>query len=579
MPIEFPLSPEKIREEMKRIISKIREETSWEQKRKLSEITIKIGNTPEYGPIFGIDRSKKKITFGSFLNELTPKYYRTNLVEFLIIRETIACFINNDLLFENEFPLVHYILNLCALAFSRKKHEKRSFETKLVNIRNRFLFEDESLDEAERYFHSKIQSLSSIVISQKILFKHLMETFLHFLEELSYTEEDENEVLEYLYRYFSNIPEEIVAPIRLKQNTLLVLEKVVELGFNATAKTISKILGKDHATIYREFNKIASRYNAYFRVQKNFNKLGLHYYFILIRLIRDNEDNFQRIIEELNKIRYIDEAYEGIGENYRYAFLVTLCPHLITNSLEKKLDRLKKNGVVESFEIKPLNNRVYMTTFIEERFEPSIENYKKLLNGKINCTKIKTWDNNHFQQSPPMKFSEKDKNLLRTISVYKSHSLVNPQYYRVFTNELKKFAMDNNVDVNKMDDFLGFMNTQRNHLLEKNLIDFRLELTLTDIAINNILIIKVNCDLDEKQAQELINEISIFSWVAFYVTYDSIIIRILGLPFDHAITNLLTDLIEQNGFEYEKFTINQKIWRFIPYADLYYYQGNKWALK
>lgn len=578
MPIEFPLSSEKIQEEMKRLIFKIREETNWELKRNLSEITIEIGDAPEYGSIFGIDRGLKKVTFGSWLDEITPRYYRTNLVEFLIIRESIACFIENELLFVSDITLVHYILNLSALAFLRKKYEKKYFETKLFNIRDRFLFEDENLNEEEMYFQSKFHSLSTIVISQQITYNHLLETFLHFLEESSYTELDEAEILEHIYRYLSNIPEEIVAPIRLKHNTLQVLEKVVDLGFNASAIKIAEILGKDHTTIYREFKKIASRYNAYFRVQKNFHKLGLHFYSILVRLNKNNEDNLQRLINELNKIKYIGEIYEGAGENLNYVYSVTLCTHFVADSLSNKLEKMMKNSIINSFEVKSLKNRIYMTSFVVDRFEPSSENYQKLLNGEILCKKIETWNDNNFKKSPPMKFTEKEGNLLKAISIYKSNSLVNPQLYRVFMPQLKKFALENNVDINKMDDFLGFMNNQRNQLLEKGLIDFRLELTLSDLGINDILTIKVNCDPENSKVIKLMDKLSIFSWIAFQISYDSIIIQILGLNNEQDIANLITDLIIKDGFEYEKFTVKNKVWRYIPLADLYHFQGNRWSL-
>ncbi|NHJ40334.1 MAG: hypothetical protein FK731_09910 [Asgard group archaeon] len=578
MPIDFPLSPEKIREEMKRIISEIKEETNWDTKRNLSEITIKIGNAPEYGSIFSIDRNLEKITFGFWLDELTPKYYRTNLVEFLIIRECITFFIDNELLFDSDLVLVQYIINLCALAYLRKKYEKRSFETKLVNIRNRFLFEDEDLSDKERYYHSKIQSLSSIVISQQITYKLLLETFLHFLEELTYTDVDEEEILDYIYRYLSNIPEEIVAPIRLKEKTLQVLEKVVEFGFDATPIKIAKILRKDHATIYREFNKIASRYNAYIRVEKNNKKLGLHFYSILIRMITNNDDNSLRVFNELSKIRYIGEIYEGTGDNFNYIFTITMCPHFVADSFANKLDRLMKNNIIKSFEVKPLINRLYMTTFVEDRFEPSIENYKKLINGQISCKRIKTWDNNNFPEEPPIRFTEKEGNLLKAISVYKSNALANPQSYRVFTAPLKKFALENNVDINKMDDFLSFMNNQRNQLIEKGLIDFRLELTLTDLGISDILTIKVDCNPKEKIALQLIDKMSIFSWIAFYVAHDCFIMQILGLNNEHVITNLITEFIKLQGFECERFTVVNKVWRFVPLAELYHFKGNKWAL-
>ncbi|NHJ47341.1 MAG: hypothetical protein FK733_06080 [Asgard group archaeon] len=578
MPIEFPLTPEMIREEMKRIISDIREETNWELKRDLSDVTIEIGDAPEYGPMFGVVRTNNKIVFGSWLEDLRPKYYRVNLVEFIIIRESIVNFVEKSLLNENNQTLPQYMLEICSLSYMKKIHEKRTFETKLINVRNRFLFGDEELNDEEREFYNKIYSITNNVISQKITYNHFLETFLHFLEEGSLTEFDEGEIIDHIYRYFSNIPEDIVAPIRIKPNTLQVLEKVVELGFDATAINISKILGKDHTTIYREFDRIANRYNAYLRTHINFYKLGLHLYFILVRLKTDEEDNMQRALDELSKVRYIGEIYEGVGEKCNYLYSITFCPHFIADSLANKFERLMKNNVIETFEFKPLTNRIYMTSFVEARFEPTLDNYRKLLNEEIKCVKIKTWDNNNLKQDPPLKFSEKELNMLKTISVYKSHSLVNPQSYRVFTAQLKQFAVEQGVDINKMDDFLSFMNTQRNQLLENDLIGFRLELTISDLAINDILVLKVSCNPEDEKILKLINKLSIFSWISFFILHDEIVIQIFGLNSDHVITKIITELITEFRFDFEKFTANSKVWRFIPYADLYHVKGNKWSL-
>jgi hypothetical protein len=578
MPIEFPLTPEMIREEMKRTISDIREETNWELTRNLSELTIKIGDAPEYGSKYGVNRNDKEIIYGSWLENLKPKYYKVNLVEFLIIRESIACFIDEDLLFDVDINLAQYILNISALAYMRKKHESRSFETRLINIRNRVLIIGENLKEEEKFFLAKLQSLSSIIISQQITYQHLFETFLHFLDETSLSEIDEGEILDYIYRYMSNIPEEIIAPIRLKKNTLQVVEKVIKLGFDATAKKISSILGRDHATIFREFNRIASRYKAYLKVHKNYHKLGLHFYYILIQLSKDKEDNFTRALNELNKDRYVGLIFEGENKSSRYIFSITLCPHFVSDSLGNKFENFLKNKVITSFEIKPIRNRIFMTSFIEDRFEPSIENYGKLLNEEITCTKLKTWDDNNFQKAPPMRFTEKEDNLLRAMSIYRSHSLVNPQSYRGFSAQMKKFAEDNNVNVNELDDYLGFMNVLRNQLLENNLIDFRLELTVTYLAIADQLIIKVNCNPDDEKVQTLMNKLSIFSSIFFIVYHDGIIIKIIGLNNGHEITNLIEDLLINNELEFETFTVNQKPLKYIPFNELYHYKGNKWAL-
>ncbi|HUT80128.1 MAG TPA: hypothetical protein VMZ29_02920 [Candidatus Bathyarchaeia archaeon] len=578
MNLTFHLTPEVIREGIKETIKEIKEESGWDLTRELSAVTIELGDAPEVGPKFGVVRTQDKLIFGNWLNDITPNYNKINTCEFLIIRESFDFFISSNILFKLEFELIDYILNLLACSFLRKKYEKASFGLKLNVLLFRFIIRHKEIDDKKKELIYKIDALLSNIISQEITYVLILNTFNHFVNESSDYELEIDEILDYLYRYIVKSPEEIVAPIYLRNITLQVLQKVVNLGFDATSVLLADTLDIDNTTITRELIKITNRYNAKFRVEKNFYKLGLYYYSIIIRLKSKNDETLSQVIDQLLKTKYIGEVYNGYNKDYLYIYIITLCPHIVADSLDNKLLKLQNKGLIHSFEVKPLKNRLFFTTLVEDKFTPSLDNYKKLLNNEIPCVKLLTWDNNRFSEDVPYSFTRNEKNLLQFISIYQSHILANPLSYLTFLSQLKEFLKENTIDINKLDETLGFLNKQRNLLVNNNLINFRLQLTISYLALDDMLIIKIDCDPETAKVKELLDKLAIFSWIAYNIALESVIIRIQGLNTEHKIVDFITDVITSYGFEYEVFNTNPKVWRFVPYADLYYFEGNLWAI-
>ncbi|MBN1329201.1 MAG: hypothetical protein JXA54_06985 [Candidatus Heimdallarchaeota archaeon] len=578
MNLTFPITSETIREGIHKTIAEIKEESGWDLARELSAVTIELGDAPEVGSNFGIARAPNKLVFGNWLNEISPNYNKINTCEFLIIRESFAFFISSDILFKLDFELIDYILDLLTCSFLRKKHEKVSFGLKLNVVLYRFIVRPNNIDDKKKNLINKIDALLSNIISQEITYVLILNTFRHYVNELSEHELDADEILGYIYRYIVRSPEEIVAPIYLRDITLQVLQKVVDLGFNATSVLLADNLNIDNTTITRELIKITNRYNAKFRVEKNFYKMGLYYYSIIIRINSEKDEILTQVVDEILKIKYIGEVYDGYNKDYLYVYIITLCPHIVADNLDNKLLKLQNRGLIHSFEVKPLKNRLFLSTLIEEIFTPTLDNYKKLLNNEIPCVKLVTWDNNRFSEDVPYKFTRSEKNLLQFISTYQSHILANPLSYLSFLSQLKEFLVENNIDQNKMDDILGFLNKQRNLLLEHNLIDFRLQLTISNLAINDMLMIKINCDPESIKTKELLDKLAIFSWIAYNIAFESVLIRIQGLNAEHKIVDLITEVITSYGFEYEVFNTKSRVWRYIPFAEVYYFEGNKWAI-
>ena len=298
MNLSFPISPEQIREGIAGVIKEIEEETNWSLERDLSDVSISLGEAPEYGQNFGTVREPGSIIFGSWLDLIEPNIPWFDNFEFLIIRESFAFFFNNEVLFGEIAEVIASFLNILSISFLRLKYDRRAMENKLSYARSRFLHFVDEVPNSEGLINT-INELSFIVITQAISYQLIRSTLLHFIEDIQYEELDADELFDYILRYLSNSSEEIVSPLRLKERTLEILETVVELGFAGSISQIAESLGLVSSTISKELNQFATRYLAKFRVEKNFYKLGLHYHQIIIRFEKDNNDVTTKMIDEL----------------------------------------------------------------------------------------------------------------------------------------------------------------------------------------------------------------------------------------------------------------------------------------
>jgi len=577
MNLSFPISPEQIREGIAGVIKEIKEKTNWSLERDLSDVSISLGEAPEYGQNFGTVREPSSIIFGSWLDLIEPNIPWFDNFEFLIIRESFAFFFHNEVLFGEIAEVIASFLNILSISYLRLKYDRRAMENKLSYARSRFLHFVDEVPNSKGLINT-INELSFIVITQAISYQLIRSTLLHFIEDIQYEELDADELFDYILRYLSNSSEEIVSPLRLKERTLKILERVVELGFAGSICQIAESLGLVSSTISRELNQFATLYQAKFRVEKNFYKLGLHYHQIIIRFEKNNNDVTTKMIDELKSIQYIGEIYTGIGDKFSYVYCVTMCPYIVAENLSYKLQRYQKNNLISNFEVKPTKNKIFKTTLIGSDFRPNINNYKKLLSGEISCLKLKTWDNSRFEDDIASRFSANESKLLRLMSVYQSNGIVRYNDYKVFQTELLAFLEDNGYDPKKYQECISFLNDIRNILLDRHLIDFRLQLIPTSLSGADRVVLKINCNPEDPEILSLLERLSVFSYIVIYIGFEDVIFSVFGLNYLHPITKLLITEIEESGFELECFSMVSKVWRYVPLEKLYSYQDGKWFL-
>ena len=110
------------------------------------------------------------------------------------------------------------------------------------------------------------------------------------------------------------------------------------------------------------------------------------------------------------------------------------------------------------------------------------------------------------------------------------------------------------------------------------LVDYRFNISLSGMVSSNLCIFRINSNQDINMSNELIDKIAIFGWCLVVKTLDSIYFLCLGPDYKHPLTKHIGNVIEKFGFNFECFSVKQKIFRFVDYNSLYDYSSQKWLL-
>ncbi|MCE7744244.1 MAG: LysR family transcriptional regulator [Candidatus Heimdallarchaeota archaeon] len=568
--------PKDILKDIQLIFEDIIKNTDWKPIRYPKDIEIEFGDAPEYYENFGVIREKNKLVIGLWIDNVKPKVLGIHFLEFIQIRECFSLFFDDNLLFGNQSVLISLFLNLLALSYLQMKDPVSSSEIKSVPIQGRFLLpikNEESHYKEE--IHSIIYSLLDI-INQGTSYKMLYNTFMSFIEDIELDDIESEEILDDLRRYLLKDPEEITAPIFLKRNTTEVLRSLIEHGSNASAIKIAEALNINQSTVTRQIAKLSSKYYTRWRLEKNYSRLGLFSYILIIRYSSYSKAYMEGIYDDLFEIKYFKEFYEGGNEEFKFQYALIYCPHLISEKIARKLSNYKQKGMIDSFVLKSIKNRTFRTTIVDKPFKPTLINFKKLIDEEIQSTRFVLWDTFHHKNHEKELIEKKDENVLKYISIIISKSLSQFGLFGAYMAELQEFVEENGYDLNKTPECLSFINKLQNRAFEMELIDFRFNISLAGVASSNMCIFIIKKSKNE--LSKFIEKIACFAWISIIDTIENIYFLILGPTFESSIISHLKSLIREKGFDYECFSVRQKTFRYINYNSLYDFSSQKWSL-
>ncbi len=570
--------PNEIRREIQLVIDDIKEKTCWKPLRNLEASKIELGDTSEFYDSFGVNRFNTKIIFGNWINKIKPDYSRENIWEAVIIREAFSYFINENLLFNNLKELTNLFLNILIISYLLKKYSDKTKYLKISSIRYRFRAEPDGLHEKEKILFLKISSLLDEIINQGITYKLILETYLHLVEDYSEEDFDIEELIDDFSRFISSSPEEIAAPLNFRKRMTEILRELIFGGYKTSALKIAENLEINQSTVSRQINKIVSRFYAKWRPMKNWKKLGLYPHIVIIRFKKTDNKKINSISKELLKIRYIHQIYEGVNWDYFYLYSIVNCPLIVINSIENKLINLAKNNQILSFDIKSILSRLDRTAISSKSIKPTLKNFEALIENKIPIEKIAIWKSSWFHEDDLENLDKSDENILRFLSVLKSNSITSYSVIGCWVPEAKKMLKDNGYDLKNVHDCMNFFNKLQNTAMQRNILSYRLMISL-NTSSSNYLIIVIKTDPENKKVKKLVSDLSCFASITFFTSNNELIISLIGPEFNDSLSNIIQNRIKQDYNEFEIFSTNLKNWRFVPYHELYDFESKKWLIK
>ncbi len=571
-------SKKEIRNEIQIVFNEIKEETGWEFIKLPNELYIDIGDASEYYESFGVNRTKEKSIFGSWIEDVKHEYNKDVIWEMVIIREAFSLFIEEKILYCELSELTNFFLNIVAISYIQKKYPDIELNVKITTVRSRFRAQREGLNEREKALHLKIGALLDEVINQRISYKLILNTYFHYLEDYDKKDFDVIELLEDFSRYLSSSSEEIAAPIFLKEKTKRVFKELYKGGYKTTALKIAERLNVNQSTISRQLSKIDSRFYAKWRAMKNWKNLGLYTHLIIVKLPIDDKNKITGITKVLMENRYIFQIYEGKNNENIFIYTILHCPLIVAQNIENKLSRLLKKGIITSFVIKPIVNTTYKTAVVTKRFKHSIENFKKLLNNEIPCDRICLWNTDIFQKTDITILDKNDKDLLHFLSILISNSIKQSGVYGCWVPKTKQLLEKNNIDINNAQESASFLNKFRNQAMERNLLDYMIMVSL-NTATSNYLIIHIKHNPKDNIIKKLSDDLSCFTSIVFLSSYQDLIISLIGPQYSDSLTKIIIDRIKKDNIDFEYFSCQVKNWRYLPLNELYDFESKKWLIK
>jgi len=456
------------------------------------------------------------------------------------------------------------------------RNTKEKWHDNIINnINSRFLIFDTKSEMNNKVFLYKISSMISSNVKQNITYTLLINTFKHFIEDIPPDEIKFDELTEDFYRYLSSSPLELASPIIFSDRTADIFAKLNELGFGVSTNYSAKDLGIDYSTVSKQISKITSKFFTKWRIERNWSKLGLHSYLILVTFAKDDQDNLEKMTVELNKVPYIFEIFIGENSTNSYLYSVIYSPHITIENLGNKLEQYQKDGFFEDFKIKLINRRRYRTALLSETKNISHQFFSDLLAGNADYRIVDLWSSEKFS-SNIVNLRQSDEPLLEFLSILIDNSITAQGDYGVQIPEVYHFLERNNLSMNNLPESLKFFNRLHKEVIKRNLADYRLTIRLSYLSTSDMLVIRLKLDPELKSTQKIIDKLSCFSWIVILETSDEVLIVILGPTFDNTLTETIANSLNEQQLDYELFSMKQKTRKVILYNELFDFENKKW---
>jgi len=484
-----------------------------------------------------------------------------------------SCFL---IIFQRKFTdFDHSIINILSYLFIKEIEKLSSLNNVFFIFINSKIFPDEIADRSYQLWQSLLNLLFSSNKSSKTLFDYYsnpddassdkrVSSFSNWVTDLTVKTED------------------VLAPIYINWKLINALDQLLKYGYDGgTTKNISKMLEVNQSTVRTYFEGLTSTFNTFWRASINFQKLNLHNYYVKVSL--KGKKNTEIIAEKIFDNPYLKSLFSGESEQSSILYSTTLtCPHTSSDNLASLLSKYKNKDLIDDYSIQLIRRKIHYGTVTSYPYKNTIKNFESFISEEEeeNLKKYIFADEKRDFSTEFEYYSDLlDYNLLNFLSLLKGRYLIRANY-TVWINELTKLYTKNDLSNSTLNEKIDFLNqidirARRRDFLSYSL--FMLNFNRQRSAILNVDIPLLDYS-KEKEIDNIIEKLRVFSFLGQMNIYDSIILTIPGANAQHPIRNTIETLFNKSDIFPTFYTIKMMKSRFIPYHELYDFDKEFWKI-
>jgi hypothetical protein len=548
----------------------IAQEFELEQQYELKNVTIN-DFKPANNFSYGVVRSKEEVVFGEWIF-LYRSSTQKNTLYWLIVREAIRLFFNELCDIEKLF------LNL--LSFIWLKHNI-SYKSVIYSIfitigRNIVIGKFHDIPETRLgnpFFVAYMKNINFIV-------------FFNKMQDISQHKTNDADMFYKIESWINSTytsEYDTVAPITMEKKYLPLIDYFLTSNYDQfKSSMISEKLGIHENTVRKYIEELRVSNYIHYSALKNFTKLKLYRYFLLVKLSDNNY--FEQVCSLLSKNPYLASIYRGVSDSKIIYSPSLICPHIVSENLANKLLLLQKKGLIEDFTLQLTKERHRYLALTTSRnkllVEPSIKTMKKLLTENHSNLPIKKYTIRTEKIASEYKESKSiiDYNLLFFLTFLTSKYVFTGDYAGK-ASIIPKLYERNNIPRHDKNKISKFLNQLEIRARKRKLLTYAPFFSIMGKIYPIVLIHELPLPKSKSEINRISSKLNVFGNLVRLTLEDRIIFITVGISFHHPVKKLLEKYFEKDGLDFNYYTIKLHSYKLVPYYDLFDYEEQKWKIE
>ncbi|MEA2070142.1 MAG: hypothetical protein U9O98_02530 [Asgard group archaeon] len=508
---------------------------------------------------FAIDREKTEIIIANWLFDFQFRLQQY-ILYLIIVKESIQNFLPN---------IPEPILNILTVIFYCDQNNIKSIDDPVMASFSTHFYTENFGGRAFSYYII----LLFLLISKQVPFKSILNEIVKISSTIEENEQIISQISAWIIENNINI-EDTIAPIYLNERLFPIFEDLVQMNYQEfSVSEISKKTDLHPNTIRNRLKDLASTNNAFWRAVINFQKLKLNNYFL--KIVVKKKKLSKKLLNYITQIDYLKSIYQSKYTNDIILYSPSLIsPHIVVENLKRKLEKAHASNDIVNYDLQIIRERIHYTTITDYPFRNTIQQVERFLAGDTDhLHKYKlAHEKRDFSLEFDISMLDLDYKLLYFLSLLKGKFLLQARYI-VEVSELPKFYEYNALDMTDLDAQTDLLSQLSIRAHRNDLLDFALFIRSFAKLSADVLVFEIP---QESINEEIIEKLSVFSFLGQISLYDKTIFNIPGISHRSKLKDVLQKALLKEGIEPSFYTISLQQSRFIPFHELYDYENKKW---